>query len=115
MPYLKSTLPDSIAVLSGSYPPNEKCFLSESLQIIAHYAEEDWPEEPIHCHRDSDEAYIVMEGAITLVIDGESVVVNKGEICTVGRGSFHAITEAQVPYRGLVVRAPSVQDKEYLE
>lgn len=65
----------------------------------------------MHAHEESDEVYMVLEGAISLQIEDEITRVSAGEICFVPLGVFHAVTHVDVPYRGFVIRAPSVQDK----
>lgn len=67
----------------------------------------------MHAHEESDEVYMVLEGAITLQIEDESTTVSAGVICFVPVGIFHAVTNVDVPYQGFVIRAPSVQDKIY--
>lgn len=113
MKYLLRELPDHVEVLSGYAPPSDACFKSDTLQILCNTSDTPWVDDGLHAHTESDEAYIVQEGTITLDIDGEIKEVGPGSICVVGRNVFHAVIKVETPYQGLVIRAPSVQDKIY--
>lgn len=65
----------------------------------------------MHMHAVGDEAYLVLDGSITLLIEDEQVAVGPGEICLVPAGTFHALTEVTPPYRGFVIRSPAIDDK----
>lgn len=65
----------------------------------------------MHQHAVGDEAYMVLEGVITLMIEDEQVTVGPGEICFVAAGTIHALIEVTPPYRGFVIRAPAIEDK----
>lgn len=114
-PYLKRVIPQDFAVLSGTYPPDELCFRSDHLQILCNSSDTPWIDPSPHQHLESDEAYIVLKGMITLDVEGELVTVPAGEICFVPSGVNHAVVAVETPYRGFVVRAPALQDKVYQE
>lgn len=111
MSWHKRTIPNSIAILSGFNPPNADCFKSDSLQILCNSSDTPWVDDGLHAHTDSDEAYLVLEGAITLQIGDQVTTVSSSEICFVPKAVFHAVTQVDVPYRGFVIRASSVADK----
>lgn len=113
MTWLKREIPNHLAVLSGPHPPDENCFKSDSLQILCNSSDSPWVDDGLHAHLESDEVYLVLEGMIELAIEDETVIIAAGEICFVPRGAFHAVTNVHVPYRGFVIRAPSVADKIY--
>lgn len=113
MAWLKRTIPSHIEILSGSYPPNDNCFRSDHLQILCNSSDTPWTDDGLHAHLESDEAYLVLEGEITLAIEEDTTIVSAGEICFVPKGVSHAVTNVRVPYRGFVIRAPSVEDKMY--
>jgi quercetin dioxygenase-like cupin family protein len=48
------------------------------------------PEEhrPAHCH-DFDARFLVIEGAFTLVVDGQRSTYRAGDTCIVPAGTFH--------------------------
>lgn len=87
--------------------------MSDHLQIVCNSSDMPWTDLGLHLHLESDEAYIVLEGAITLAIDEERVTVLAGEVCFVPSGVFHAVVSVETPYRGFVIRAPASQDKVY--
>lgn len=64
-----------------------------------------------HLHTESDEVYVVLEGAIDLDIDGSIVQLDAGEALTVGAGISHALVVVHYPARGLTIRGPATDDK----
>jgi mannose-6-phosphate isomerase-like protein (cupin superfamily) len=111
MTYRKRGIPDQFAVLRGPCPPDDLGFRSDQLQILCNSRDTPWSDPGMHSHTVSDEAYLVLEGDITLVIEDERVVVGPGEICFVPAGTFHALTHVTTPYRGFVIRGPALDDK----
>lgn len=111
--YLKRALPNEFAVLSGPVPPDDLGFRSDRLLILWNDFDEPWADPGHHLHTDSDEAYIVLKGAIVLEIEDERVTVSTGEVCFVPSGVVHAVVQAETPVQALVIRAPASQDKEY--
>lgn len=96
MSYRKRSIPDSFAVLSGPRPPDELTFKSDQLQILCNSRNTTWRDPGMHQHAVGDEAYMVLEGVITLMIEDEQVTVGP---------------EVTPPYRGFVIRAPAIEDK----
>lgn len=112
--YLKRSIPSGIGVLCAPIPPDDSCFTSQHLLILCNNSDTPWVDPAPHIHQESDEAYMVLEGAITLSIEQEEVVVASGEICFVPAGDAHSVIDVQVPYRGFVIRAPASADKVYI-
>ncbi|MGC4192866.1 MAG: cupin domain-containing protein [Thermomicrobiales bacterium] len=113
MRFIKRFVPDAVTVLSGPRPPDPLCFPSDHLQILCNSSDTPWVDPGVHFHEASDEAYLVLQGTMTLQIDGELVVVGAGEICFVAAMVPHAVVHVDTPYRGFVIRAPALQDKVY--
>ena len=99
------------ALLSGSQPNSENCFNSKDVQIIYNCADKSWSDANEHFHTNSDEVYIVLEGAMHLNVNGSPVRINKGEYLCVRRGEKHQLISVDVPHTSFVIRGPSVQDK----
>ena len=106
-------LPDYSTFLSGHTPPNEVGFRSEQLQIWYNNTEEGWRDPAPHAHRESDECFIVLKGALLVEVEGERFTVGPREFCCFPRGVYHSIIEVQPPVESLMIRAPSVDDKVY--
>ncbi|MGN6484585.1 MAG: cupin domain-containing protein [Thermomicrobiales bacterium] len=111
MPYRTISIPDHFAVLSGPDPPDDMGFRSNHLQILCNSRSTPWSDPGMHAHTLGDEAYLVLEGAITLLIGETQVTVGPGEICLVSAGTFHAMIDVTTPYRGFVIRGPATDDK----
>lgn len=113
MRFIKRSVPDTPAVLCGPRPPDPLCFPSDHLQVLCNRSDTPWVDPGIHFHEASDELYLVLQGAMSLQIDGESVIVGPGEICIVAATVPHAVVHVETPYRGFVIRAPALQHKVY--
>ncbi|MGB3329466.1 MAG: cupin domain-containing protein [Thermomicrobiales bacterium] len=111
MPYRRIGIPETFAVLSGPNPPDDAGFRSNRLQILGNSRDTPWSDPDMHMHTEGDEAYLVLEGSITLLIEDERVRVSAGEVCFVAAGTFHALIDVTPPYRGFVIRAPAIDDK----
>ncbi|MEP5758594.1 MAG: cupin domain-containing protein [Litoreibacter sp.] len=57
-------------------------------------------EFPFHKHDESDDFFLVLDGEVTVDVEGQdSVVMGAGELCVVPRGATHrprAVSEAKV-------------------
>ena len=73
------------ALLSGSQPNSENCFHSDAIQIFYNSAEKSWSDDKEHFHTDSDEIYIVLEGAIHINVNGNPIRIEKDEYLCVSR------------------------------
>ncbi len=113
--YLHRALPAGLAFLAGPQPPDELCFQSDRLQIRWTDSEMPWADPGQHLHRDSDEVYIVLKGAIVLDIEDERLTISAGDVCFVPAGVFHAVVAVETPIQNFVIRSPAGQDKTYRE
>ena len=112
-PFHHRKLPDYSTLLSGHAPPNDIGFTSDRLQIWYNDSKTGWSDSTPHYHTQSDECFIVLEGSLLLEVEGERYIIGPGEFCCFPSGVSHSIIEAHPPYRTLMVRAPSVNDKVY--
>jgi len=62
---------------------------------------------PLHVHREADEAYYVLEGEMTLEVDGAQFVGGPGETLHVPKGAAHRFHSSNVPLRYVIVYAPA--------
>lgn len=106
-------LPDSSTLLSGRTPPDGVGFRSERLQIWYNNTAEAWHDPAPHLHRESDECFIVLRGTLIVEVEGERFTVGAREFCCFPRGVYHAIVAVHPPVESLMIRAPSVDDKQY--
>lgn len=107
-----ATLPPNSDLLAGRHPPNPSGFQSDRLQIWWNNTAEGWADDGEHIHRDSDEIFVVLEGSLVITVEGARVVVSAGEYCCFPAGLAHAVVATDPPLRTLMIRAPSIQDKE---
>jgi mannose-6-phosphate isomerase-like protein (cupin superfamily) len=110
-------LPGRSALLSGYTPPDDLGFRSDALQIWYNNTEQTWIETPevSHYHEESDEIFLVLKGALHVEVDGQVHRIGPREFCCFPAGQWHAVVRVEVPAETLMIRAPSVNDKVYLE
>jgi mannose-6-phosphate isomerase-like protein (cupin superfamily) len=108
---LHKKLPNHWALLSGSKPFDEFSFESSEVQIIYNCTDESWSDETVHYHEKSDEIYIVLEGALHILVDGKSMHISKDEYLCVPKGLPHKLIKVDTPHKSFVIRGPSIQDK----
>jgi len=112
---LHRKLPEKLAnhweLLSGSKPTSDDCFESKSVQIIYNCTQVSWSDTDVHYHTNSDEIYIVLEGAMNLTVNGKSICIEEGEYLCVARHEPHQLLSVKVPHKSFVIRGPSIQDK----
>lgn len=106
-------LPDRSTLLCGRKPPDAVGFRSERLQIWYNHTTDVWSDERPHAHAESDECFVVLRGALVVEVEGEVITVGPREFCCFPRGVYHAILEVHPPVETLMIRAPSVADKQY--
>ena len=111
MSWQKVSLAGRLTVVAGPNPPDETCFCSSRVQVLHWQVEAPFSDAGTHLHQDSDEVYVVMEGAVDLDIDRASVTVMAGEAVTVGAGVSHALVAVHHAARGLTIRGPAIDDK----
>jgi len=90
--------------------------MSERLQIWYNNTDESWIDgaETPHKHLNSDECFIIIEGSIVVDVEGDHFTINAGEFCCFPAGIYHNILEIHPPVESLIIRSPSIDDKEYL-
>jgi len=98
-------------LLCGSQPTADYSFQSDDLQIIYNRATEPWSDAAEHIHTASDEVYIVLEGAMTLSVEGKVIRVKPSEYLIVPRKERHQLLDVEVPHTSFVIRGPSIRDK----
>ncbi len=112
-------LPDHSALLAGSRPADDAAFASKLLQIWFNRTDEAWRDPAPHYHTASDEAFIVLKGAIIVEVEGERIRVAEDELCAFPAGVMHSVVDVEPPVESLIesltIRAPSVSDKVYVE
>ena len=106
-------LPEQSALLAGRWVPDDLAFRSDALQVWFNDRSEPWSDPGPHFHAESDEMFVVLEGALLVEVDGERVRVGPGEFCCFPAGLPHQISSIEPPIRTLMIRAPSVDDKVY--
>lgn len=104
-------IPTHWAVLCGQNPPDNFGFKTDRLQIIYNCTSTPWTDEAVHAHSESDEVYIVLEGAMSIEISRHIVSVQAGEFLCVPAGTPHQLVDVTTPTRSFVIRSPSVNDK----
>ena len=115
-PPLLGTLPDGPTperwmLLCAAEPPDDGCFRSEQVQVFHNWTEEPWQDARPHHHTDSDEVYVVLEGAMRIAVDGTPVDVPAGGYLCIPAGTVHQLLDVVTPHRSFVIRGPSVRDK----
>jgi mannose-6-phosphate isomerase-like protein (cupin superfamily) len=114
-PFHHFPLPNYSTLLCGRAPRDSVGFQSDALQIWYNNTTKGWKDNGIHKHLESDECFIVLKGQITVEVEGQRFTVGPREFCCFPRGVYHAVIEVQPPVESLMIRAPSVEDKVYLE
>lgn len=108
-------LPAHSDLLAGSLPPHEDCFRSDHLQIWFNRTDESWQDPAPHYHTDSDEIFIVLKGTLVVEVDGERFTVGPDELVAFPAGTVHSVVDQFPPLESLMIRAPSIRDKVYVE
>ena len=113
--YLHKQLPPFSTLLAGSQPRDEYSFHSDHLQIWYNNTEKTWQDPAPHYHTASDEIYIVLKGELLIATGDETLRLKPGEYACFQAGTIHNITEVRPPVECFIIRAPSRDDKIYLE
>ena len=113
--YHHRQLPSFSTLLSGHTPLNEIGFKSDKLQIWYNNTEDNWTDPAPHYHQESDEIFVVLRGSMLVEVDGERFKVGEREFCCFSAGVSHCIIETYPPVESLMIRAPSVTDKIYVQ
>jgi hypothetical protein len=61
---------------------------------------------PLHVHREADEAYFILEGEMTLEVNGRRFAGGPGATVHVPKGAAHRFHSSEIPMRYLIVYAP---------
>ncbi len=108
-------LPAFSALLAGPMPPNDLAFRSDRLQISYFNTKEAWTDPLPHAHQESDECFLVFQGAIIVEVERERVTIGPREFCGFPRGTYHQVVEVHPPIECLILRnSSSGPDKRYL-
>jgi len=108
-------LPDYSTLLSGHTPPDNVGFRSDLLQIWYNNTDQIWRDPGSHMHLESDECFIVLRGTLVVEVEGERFTIGEREFCCFPRGVYHSVVEVHPPVETLMIRAPSINDKVYLD
>ena len=110
-------IPDYSTLLSGQIPPTDLGFKSEQLQIWYNNTGKSWVGngEIPHRHLQSDECFIVLSGTLIVEVEGKQFSIGPREFCCFPAGLYHAVIEVHPPVETLMIRAPSIDDKVYLD
>ena len=110
-----SKLPNHSTLLSGRLPRDEVGFQSDLLQIWYNNTNKTWVESPEvpHYHKESDEMFIVLQGALHVEVNGQIHRIGPREFCCFPAGQWHAVVRVELPAETLMIRSPSVDDKVY--
>ncbi len=113
--FLHKKLPDFSTLLAGRAPPDDIGAQSDLLQIWYNKTDESWvgDGEDEHMHNYSDECFIVLQGHLEVEVEGTRFTIGPHEFCFFPRGVFHAVVKVYPPVETLMIRAPSIQDKQY--
>lgn len=85
-----------------------------SCAVLEHVLRPGFLGAPLHRHRDEDEVSHVLEGALTVMQDGDVSVVREGETVVKARDRLHTFWNAgDVPVRFLEVVAPATGFDRY--
>lgn len=113
--YHHRKLPDYSTFLSGSAPRDDVGFKSGKLQILYNNTVKGWADPAPHYHTESDEIFVVLRGSMLVEVEGERFLVSEREFCCFPTGVSHSIIEVYPPVESLMIRAPGVSDKVYLD
>jgi mannose-6-phosphate isomerase-like protein (cupin superfamily) len=105
------SLPNHWALLCGRAPPDELGFQTDKLQIIFNNTDQVWTDDCAHAHAESDEVYIVLEGGMTIDVEGKHCDVMAGDFLCIPAGVFHQLIAVSTPTKSFVIRSASIDDK----
>lgn len=114
-PYHHRKLPGYSTLLSGHRTRDDVGFQSQQLQIWYNHTDQKWSDETPHMHAESDEIFVVLQGALTIEVGSERFKVGPREFCCFPRGVYHSVIEVHPPVETLMIRAPAVDDTVYQE
>lgn len=112
---LHRRLPQKSGLLVGPRPPDDFAYQLDHLQIWFNRTDEPWNDPAPHFHQESDEVFIVLKGELVVEVNGERITVGPDEFCAFPAGVVHSVVDVHTPHESLMIRAPSVQDKIYVD
>lgn len=113
--FFHGELPNRSDLLAGREPPSAVGWQTNDLQIWFNNTDEPWSDPGIHVHDHSDEVFIVLDGELVVEVSGERVKIEAGEFCCFRKGIPHAVIDVTTPAKTLMIRAPSIEDKRYVD
>jgi mannose-6-phosphate isomerase-like protein (cupin superfamily) len=63
---------------------------------------------PAHRHTNCSEAFFILEGTVTVELEGTAVAAGPGDFVRVSRGKAHTFANADAPARLLILHAPAM-------
>ena len=67
---------------------------------------------PLHHHDNEDEAFYMLDGAITVTVDDQDIHIQRGDFVQLPKGSVHTFRNVrQQPARVLIILSPAGLDK----
>lgn len=75
-------------------------------------------EHPCHKHVHQEESFLVLEGQCAVYLDGERIVIKKGDYLQCEPGEAHMfINEFEKPFKSVFIKAPHAIEKDsvYIE
>jgi quercetin dioxygenase-like cupin family protein len=70
---------------------------------------------PLHVHHNEDEAFYVLEGAVSVFVDGERIELSQGAFALVPRGVPHSYLVTSDVARMLVTFSPAGFDEAFVD
>lgn len=113
--FLHGDLPPDSDLLAGREPPSDVGWQTDDLQIWFNNSDEPWRDPRLHIHDHSDEVFVVLEGELVVEVSGGRVAIGSGEFCCFRKGTPHAVVDVSTPIKAFMIRAPSIDDKRYVE
>lgn len=67
---------------------------------------------PLHHHDNEDESFFMLDGALTITIDGEELHIQRGDFVQLPKGSVHTFRNVrQQPAKVLIILSPAGLEK----
>ncbi len=70
---------------------------------------------PLHVHHNEDETFYIIEGEVTMVVDGERIDLSAGDYAFAARGEAHAYIVSSERARMLVTFTPAGLEELFVE
>lgn len=68
---------------------------------------------PCHKHEKQEESFFVLEGECSVYLDGEKIVIKKGDYLQCDPGESHMfINESDKPFKSVFIKAPHLDYKD---